>query len=77
MRPRYLWRQDGKRHRLPRLRQGQNVDASVGEYILALRPVQAKQGDCLGCHAGARLNDTLGVMVYAIARGSQRTSKQR
>jgi hypothetical protein len=52
---------------LPRLRQGQKVDATVGEYVLAMRPVRAEQDNCLSCHTGATRNETLGVLVYAVS----------
>lgn len=62
------WEQTAK-DALPRLKRGSSVNTSVGDYMLVLRPVQAKQASCLGCHTGATPNETLGVLVYAVARG--------
>ena len=55
---------------LPKLRQGRNVDITDKHWLVSLRPVQAKQEACLGCHVGAKHNDTLGVMVYAVNRST-------
>jgi hypothetical protein len=51
---------------LPVLRQGTGMDRDLGNWRLVLRPVRASRDSCLGCHAGARRGDTLGVMVYAV-----------
>ncbi len=51
---------------LPRLRQGTGMDQDFGNWRLVLRPVRASRASCLGCHAGAKRGDTLGVMVYAV-----------
>lgn len=51
---------------LPVLRQGTGIDRDLGNWRLVLRPVPASRDSCLGCHAGARRGDTLGVMVYAV-----------
>jgi hypothetical protein len=61
---------------LPRLRQGQAIDTPVGNYVLALRPVRAEQEACLGCHVGAKKNETLGVLVYAVARNLRQTGRR-
>lgn len=52
---------------LPRLRRGDPVNLTSGEWEVALRPVRAKAA-CLGCHTRSKAGDTLGVMVYAVSR---------
>jgi hypothetical protein len=69
------WEQAAK-NALPLLKQGKPVESAVGDYVLAMRPVQAKQESCLGCHTGAKQDETLGVMVYAIAKNSPRTAQK-
>lgn len=51
---------------LPVLRRGTGMDQDFGNWRLVLRPVLASRDSCLGCHAGAKRGDTLGVMVYAV-----------
>ena len=51
---------------LPVLRQGTGMDRDLGNWRVVLRPVLASRASCLGCHAGAKRGDTLGVMVYAM-----------
>ena len=51
---------------LPTLRRGTGLDRDLGNWRLVLRPVLASRQACLGCHAGAKRGDTLGVMVYAV-----------
>ena len=51
---------------LPRLRRGLNVKTESSNWLVAMRPVRATRDSCLGCHEGAKRNDTLGVMVYAV-----------
>jgi len=53
---------------LPVLRRGTGLDRDLGKWRLVLRPVLASRDSCLGCHAGAKRGDTLGVMVYAVNR---------
>lgn len=48
------------------LRQGSGVDKDLGNWRVVMRPVRAWRSSCLGCHAGAKRGDTLGVMVYAV-----------
>ncbi len=55
---------------LPVLRQGTGMDRDLGNWRLVLRPVPASRDSCLGCHAGARRGDTLGVMVYAVDKAT-------
>ena len=51
---------------LTELRQGNEVDKDLGNWCVVMRPVRAWQNSCLGCHAGAKRGDTLGVMIYAV-----------
>jgi hypothetical protein len=51
---------------LPQLKQGSAVETESGNWLVAMRPVRAERIACLGCHAGAKRGDTLGVMVYAV-----------
>ncbi len=51
---------------LAELRQGNGVDKDLGNWCVVMRPVRAWQNSCLGCHAGAKRGDTLGVMIYAV-----------
>ncbi len=55
---------------LPVLRQGTGIDQDFGNWRLVLRPVRASRESCLGCHAGAKRGDTLGVMVYAVDKAT-------
>lgn len=53
---------------LPKLKQGESVDAETGKWLVAMRPIRALKASCISCHAGAHKGDTLGVMVYAISK---------
>lgn len=53
---------------LPKLKQGESVDAAMGKWLVAMRPIRALNASCIGCHAGAQKGDTLGVMVYTISK---------
>jgi len=53
---------------LPRLQAGEKVDVVGEKRHVAMRPVRAAKEACLGCHKGAKMGDTLGVMVYAVDR---------
>jgi hypothetical protein len=55
---------------LPVLRHGTGIDRDFGNWRLVMRPVQASRDSCLGCHAGAKRGDTLGVMVYAVDKAA-------
>jgi hypothetical protein len=57
---------------LAQLRRGDGVDKDFGNWRVVMRPVRAWQPACLGCHAGARRGDTLGVMVYAVDKNTIR-----
>lgn len=52
------------------LRRGDNVDKDFGNWRVSMRPVLASRPACLGCHVGAKKNDTLGVMVYAVDKNT-------
>lgn len=52
------------------LRRGGNVDKDFGNWRVCMRPVLASRPSCLGCHVGAKKNDTLGVMVYAVDKNT-------
>jgi len=51
---------------LPTLMKGKEVRAKDASWELLMRPVLAANQECLSCHTNAKLNDTLGVMVYAV-----------
>jgi len=51
---------------LTELRQGNGVDKDLGNWCVVMRPVRAWHNSCLGCHAGTKRGDTLGVMIYAV-----------
>ncbi len=53
---------------VPQLRRGENLEAQEGNWQIVMRPVRALRASCIGCHAGAKRGDTLGVMVYAVDR---------
>lgn len=55
---------------LPVLRRGTGLDRDLGYWRLVLRPARASRDSCLGCHAGARRGDTLGVMVHAVNKST-------
>ncbi len=51
---------------LPDVRQGRPCDVTRSGYLIAIRPIKAAKASCLHCHAGAKLNDALGAMVYTV-----------
>lgn len=51
---------------LPILMKGKEYRAKDASWELLMRPVLAASQECLSCHTNAKLNDTLGVMVYAV-----------
>jgi len=51
---------------LPQMRREGTAAATTGSWLVTLRPVRATQQSCVGCHRGAKLGDTLGVLVYAV-----------
>ncbi len=51
---------------LPTLKQGKNVDTHYKNWFIAMRPIRATEEKCLSCHEGAKLGDTLGVLVYSV-----------
>ncbi len=55
---------------LAQLKRGAGAETESGNWHVVMRPVRASRDSCLGCHAGARRGDTLGVMVYAIDKNT-------
>jgi hypothetical protein len=53
--------------RLPELRKGKDESAVFENWSVSMRPVLARKS-CLDCHEGAKDGETLGVMLYAIAK---------
>ena len=51
---------------LPNVKQGSPCDAMRDGWLIAIRPIKATKTLCLHCHAGAKLNDALGAMVYTV-----------
>ncbi len=51
---------------LPALMKGKGQETTQGDFLVVMRPVLAAKDSCLSCHIGAKKNDTLGVMVYAV-----------
>lgn len=60
------WEKTAKKQ-LPALNQGKSVEVANGDWHLFLRPVKATKESCVSCHSGAKVGDTLGVMLYAVA----------
>ena len=52
---------------LPPVTRGRHVDLKYKDWMVALRPVRAEKASCIECHTGAKLNDTLGVMMYVVS----------
>ncbi len=48
------------------LLRGKNKVRKLPGMTVTMRPILASKPECVGCHAGAHLNDTLGVMVYTM-----------
>jgi len=53
---------------LPKVRAGEKVDIVGETRHVVMRPVRASKEACIGCHKGAKMGDTLGVMVYTVDR---------
>ena len=51
---------------LPALMNGKEYRTKEAPWELLMRPVLAANQECLSCHTNAKLNDTLGVMIYAV-----------
>lgn len=58
---------------LPALMKGKGQETTQGDLLVVMRPVLAAKDSCLGCHIGAKKNDTLGIMVYAVRNTSANT----
>ena len=56
---------------LPPLMKGKEFRASDASWDYLMRPVLASKQACLNCHTGAKMGDTLGVMVYAVRKTVQ------
>jgi len=56
---------------LPQLMKGREFRASDASWDYLMRPVLASKQACLNCHTGAKMGDTLGVMVYAVRKTAQ------
>ena len=61
---------------LASLKRGGEAETDSGNWLVVMRPVRASSGSCLGCHAGARRGDTLGVMVYAVDKNTNQAPLQ-
>ncbi len=53
---------------LPKLMSGKEQRTETPKWSVLMRPVRATKSECLSCHENAKLGDTLGVMVYAVAK---------
>ncbi|HLJ54219.1 MAG TPA: hypothetical protein VKT77_04215 [Chthonomonadaceae bacterium] len=51
---------------ISKLMKGTPVDATIGTWHVAYRPVRASKASCLKCHVGASGGDVLGIMAYAV-----------
>ena len=54
--------------KLPRLMKGESAATETKTRDLFFRPVRASKESCVSCHLGAKQGDTLGVMVYSVAK---------
>lgn len=50
-----------------KVKSGQSVDTTYGKFYVAIRPIKAEHGECITCHTGAHMGDTLGAMIYMVA----------
>ncbi len=62
---------------LPQLMKGREFRASDASWDYLMRPVLASKQACLNCHTGAKMGDTLGVMVYAVRKTTTSKSVKR
>jgi hypothetical protein len=53
---------------LPKLRRGEEVRVSHGDWDVLMRPTRATKPACVSCHTDAQVGTTLGVMVYAVRK---------
>jgi hypothetical protein len=51
---------------MPALMRGKSTERTHKNWLLAFRPVKASKQECVGCHTGSKMGDTLGAMIYAI-----------
>jgi hypothetical protein len=47
---------------------GEAFETADGKYVAFVRPVKATQASCVGCHTEAKRGDTLGAMIYWVAK---------
>ena len=53
------------------LNRGQPAQAEYENWVIVMRPVRALHQACVNCHAGTKIGDTLGVMVYAVDKNTK------
>jgi hypothetical protein len=53
---------------LPQMYREGTATKSLNSWMVTLRPVRASKQSCVGCHRGAKLGDTLGVLVYSVSQ---------
>lgn len=51
-----------------RVTRGESIDTSYQKFYVFIRPVKAWHDSCTRCHVGTHIGDTLGAMVYMVAR---------
>lgn len=47
---------------------GTTTRLRAGEFDVFVRPVKSESATCQGCHAGTKLGDTLGALVYYVGK---------
>lgn len=60
---------------LPNLKKGKSAQTTLGRWYVSTRPILASKESCLGCHAGAKKNELLGAVVYAVSSDAAGSSK--
>lgn len=50
------------------LERGAKIDTQQGEWQVFLRPVKAEKATCTSCHAGVKVSQVMGAMVYLVKR---------
>jgi hypothetical protein len=51
---------------LVQLKKGHPAQSDRAGWTYAMRPIRASKSNCIGCHIGAKIGDTLGIMIYAV-----------
>ena len=54
--------------KLAHLKQGKEAFVDLYQRLILMRPIRASKASCLSCHAGAKKNQTLGVMIYRVEK---------